>query len=152
LRASTVSVNSSRGNLAFVQGSGSYGRVGSGWYPGDTHKGDVARIILYMHVRHGLSISSGVIGDLNMFLRWHIEDPVDDFELNRNNVIYSYVNNRNPFIDHPEFAQLIWGTPSARNEVVRDIEPLPFVLVNEIVILQPVHYYEPKNQFMNFIQ
>lgn len=152
LRASTVSVNSSRGNLAFVEGSGSYGRVGSGWYPGDTHKGDVARIILYMHVRHGLSISSGVIGDLNMFLRWHMEDPVDDFEINRNNVIYSYVNNRNPFIDHPEFAQLIWGTPSARQEMIRDIEPFPFDLVNEIIILQPVHYYEPKNPFMNFIQ
>lgn len=152
LRASTVSVNSSRGNLAFVSGSGTYGRVGSGWYPGDTHKGDVARIILYMHVRWGLSISSSVIGDLNMFLRWHQEDPVDAFEINRNNVIYSYVNNRNPFIDHPEFATLIWGSVNTRQSVVKTVEALPFILTVEMVMLEPVHYYEPKNQFMKYIQ
>jgi len=44
-------------------------------------------------------------------MKWHLEDTVDDWERNRNNIIYyNYQNNRNPFIDHPEYAQLIWGT------------------------------------------
>ncbi|MFP4478854.1 MAG: endonuclease [Candidatus Izemoplasmatales bacterium] len=38
-----------------------------------------------------------------------MQDPVDDFELNRNNVIYDYQGNRNPFIDNPEYVDLIWG-------------------------------------------
>ena len=110
LRASTVSVNSSRGNLAFADGSGSYGKVGSGWYPGDTHKGDIARIVLYMNVRWGLTVSSSVIGNLSMFLEWHQEDPVDDFERSRNQIIFeSNQKNRNPFIDHPEFVGMIYG-------------------------------------------
>ena len=40
----------------------------------------------------------------------HKQDPVDSFEINRNNIIYNYQENRNPFIDHPEYVDLIWGT------------------------------------------
>jgi hypothetical protein len=46
---------------------------------------------------------------LNTLLQWHIDDPVDDFERNRNDVIYGYQNNRNPFIDYPEFVGMIFG-------------------------------------------
>jgi endonuclease I len=42
-------------------------------------------------------------------LEWNEFDPVDDFERHRNEVLYSYQGNRNPFIDYPEFANLIWG-------------------------------------------
>ena len=42
-------------------------------------------------------------------LEWHELDPVDDFERNRNNVIYSFQGNRNPFIDHPELVDFLWG-------------------------------------------
>ena len=42
-------------------------------------------------------------------MEWHELDPVDDFELNRNDVIYSYQGNRNPFIDHPELVDFLWG-------------------------------------------
>lgn len=112
LRASTNSVNSSRGNLAFVDGSGSYGKVGSGWYPGDDHIGDIARAVLYMHVRWGLNISSSVIGNLDMFIRWHEADPVSEFEIHRNQIIFETQNNRNPFVDNPEFVSLIWGNNS----------------------------------------
>lgn len=108
LRAANPGVNSSRGNHAFVEGSGSYGKKSGGWYPGDDDKGDVARIVLYMNVRWGLTINSS-IGNLDMFLRWHIEDPVDDFEIHRNQVIYEAQNNRNPFIDHPELVEMIYG-------------------------------------------
>ena len=108
LRASTARVNSSRGNVAFVEGAGSYKRIGTGWYPGDEHKGDVARIAFYMYARWGLEITSNGIGDLMMFIRWHQEDPVDEFEIHRNNVIYSYQGNRNPFIDRPEYVYMIF--------------------------------------------
>jgi hypothetical protein len=42
-------------------------------------------------------------------LQWHTDDPVDDYEINRNSVIYSYQENRNPFIDHPNLVNFIWG-------------------------------------------
>ncbi|RCL71185.1 MAG: hypothetical protein DBW73_05680 [Flavobacteriales bacterium] len=42
-------------------------------------------------------------------LEWHVQKPVDDFERNRNNAIYQFQNNLNPFIDHPELAAYIWG-------------------------------------------
>lgn len=47
---------------------------------------------------------------LTTLVLWHLEDPVDDWERNRNDIIYyDYQNNRNPFIDHPEFVDEIWG-------------------------------------------
>jgi endonuclease I len=49
------------------------------------------------------------MGDLSTLIEWHENDPVDDFEMNRNNVIESIQGNRNPFIDHPEFVNKIWG-------------------------------------------
>ena len=48
-------------------------------------------------------------GVRSTLLEWHQLDPVDDFERNRNDVIYSYQGNRNPFIDHPELVDYIWG-------------------------------------------
>ena len=49
------------------------------------------------------------MGDLATLLQWHIDDPVDDFERNRNNVIFGYQNNRNPFIDHPELVSYVYN-------------------------------------------
>ena len=45
---------------------------------------------------------------MTMLLRWSDEDPVSDKEIARNNAVYGYQNNRNPFIDHPEYAHMIW--------------------------------------------
>lgn len=112
LRASNPNINSSRSNIVFAAGSGSYGKVTNGYYPGDDHIGDVARIILYMHVAWNININ---VGNLNLFLSWHQQDPVDEFEKNRNEVIYNSQKNRNPFIDHPEIADLIWGTSANHN-------------------------------------
>jgi hypothetical protein len=52
----------------------------------------------------------GQIGDLATLLNWNQLDPSDDFEMNRNNYIYTWQVNRNPFIDHPNLADYIWGT------------------------------------------
>jgi uncharacterized repeat protein (TIGR02543 family) len=110
LKPVNPSINSSRGNDTYASGTGTYRKVMGGWYPGDQDKGDIARIILYMHLRYGLNIS--LVGNLNILLKWHEEDPVDAFELNRNQVIYSYQKNRNPFIDHPDLVHRIFGEPT----------------------------------------
>src|SRR5690554_3228564 len=107
LRAAVVSVNSSRSNYPFADGSGSHGKVSGGWYPGDEHIGDVARIVLYISVRYNLNLN--LVGNLEMFLRWHELDPVSDFELVRNDNIQNIQKNRNPFIDHPELVNIYFG-------------------------------------------
>jgi endonuclease I len=48
------------------------------------------------------------MGNLEVLLAWHELDPVDDFEMNRNDLIETYQGNRNPFIDHPEFVDKIY--------------------------------------------
>jgi len=52
----------------------------------------------------------GQLGDLALLLQWNHSDPSDDFEMNRNNYIYTWQINRNPFIDYPDLADYIWGT------------------------------------------
>lgn len=109
--------------------------------PQDSDKGDVARALLYMVAcynnydgstptpanpalklvnyvigdsSNGYSsdnIQSGYYGILQDILAWHHMDPVDDYEIHRNNLIYkNYQHNRNPFIDYPEWVDYIWGT------------------------------------------
>ncbi|WP_025724967.1 endonuclease [Acholeplasma granularum] len=111
LRAADTTVNSTRSNNIFINqvyNAGGFGNYGSQWYPGDNHRGDVARILFYMDIRWGALTDLSKIGDLNTLLQWHELDPVDAFEINRNNIIFSHQNNRNPFIDHPELANMIY--------------------------------------------
>lgn len=127
-------VNNRRSNYAFGEvGSASWtsrngsklgncivpGFSGTVFEPIDEYKGDIARALMYVSVRYYKEDSSwdtsdmttkSVIKDwaMEMLLRWHQEDPVDDKEINRNNAVYAIQKNRNPFIDYPEFAQMIW--------------------------------------------
>lgn len=105
------------------------------WQTWGDRKGDVARALLYMDVRyeggtHGVTgaaepnliltddpgliqsssnnLSVAYMGRLADLLRWHAEDPVDAKEQLRNEAVYSYQGNRNPFIDHPEWAACIF--------------------------------------------
>lgn len=114
LRVCDESINTSRGNVSFVNGSGAYNKTSSGWYPGDQWKGDVARMIFYLNIRYGEVISD--VGDLEVLLTWNIEDPVSAFEINRNNVFEAAQGNRNPFIDNPYLATLVWGGAAAENK------------------------------------
>ncbi len=124
IRPESNSVNSSRGNLKMGEVNGgsptkySNGviagyRAGDYFEPNDCSKGDVARIFFYMMVRYSQTDSSYPITrtaqSLQMLLEWHLLDPVDDLERVRNERAYGYQGNRNPFIDYPEFAELIWG-------------------------------------------
>ena len=111
LRASNPSLNSSRGNLSFVDGEGEARIIGSGWYPGDEDRGDVARIVFYVLMMWETNIN--LIGNLETFIKWHEEDPVDEFEIQRNQVIYAYQRNRNPFIDYPELVSIFYPTNEA---------------------------------------
>ena len=86
-------------------------------------KGDVARSVFYMAVRYNaLSVVNGDIadttvgqlGDLASLLTWNTLDPADDFEMNRNNYIYTWQVNRNPFIDYPDLANYIWGAKTGQ--------------------------------------
>ncbi|WP_370425117.1 endonuclease [Tenacibaculum dicentrarchi] len=125
LRPADISFNSQRSSKKFVAGSGNAGSVSGGWYPGDQWKGDVARMMMYMYLRYGNQClpSNVAIGSanpldsnmINLLLEWNVEDPVSDFEKQRNPIIESIQGNRNPFIDNPAFATQIWGGPQAEN-------------------------------------
>lgn len=129
LRPTDVTVNSTRGNLDFDNGGteqteapGNYYDSDS-WEPRDEVKGDVARMIFYMDVRYegdkgevDLELNNNVnngsapyMGKMSVLLEWNEQDPVDAREIRRNNIIFEqYQGNRNPFIDHPEWAEMIW--------------------------------------------
>jgi len=115
LRSIDIDVNSERSNYPFADGNGEYGLVGNNeqWYPGDDWKGDVARMIFYLNIRYGESFDN--VGGLDLFLKWNVEDPVSEFEMQRNNVIEAAQGNRNPFIDNPYLVTLIWGGSDAEN-------------------------------------
>ena len=131
LRPSDVQRNSSRGNKKFAIGSGANsGASNGGWYPGDEWKGDAARMMMYLYLRYGnrclptnvgIGNSSATPDDMiDLFLQWNAEDPVSNFEKQRNtyheNTLNPYAQgNRNPFIDNPRLATRIWGGPEAED-------------------------------------
>lgn len=114
LRSCDADVNSNRLNFPFADSSGTYKLIVETWYPGDEWKGDVARMILYLNIRYGETFNK--VGTLELFLKWNREDPVSEFEEQRNTVIFSAQGNRNPFIDNPYLATLIWGGEAAENK------------------------------------
>ena len=132
-------VNGQRSNYPFGEcASGSRltngkGRLGNSTFsgyngivfePDDEYKGDFARTYFYFATRYQNIMVSGITGESfnnttypsltswsqNLFIKWHRQDPVSQKEIDRNNAIYVHQNNRNPFIDHPELAEYLWGT------------------------------------------
>lgn len=109
LRAVTPSDNSSHSDRHFSQ----IGQFDS-FNPTDDHRGDVARILFYMETMYDhIELSNNPTGNMQLgyldeLLEWHLLDPVDDFEIGRNEKIYQTQGNRNPFIDHPEFTSYIY--------------------------------------------
>ncbi len=136
-------VNNKRGNYPYGPvGSTSWtsangSKVGSCSWPGysgtvfeprDEYKGDFARTYFYMEVRYWSEDSGWPGSDMtsgsqllpwaqSMMLAWDAADPVSAKETGRNNAVYQVQHNRNPFIDHPEYAQLIWGPASVQSPV-----------------------------------
>jgi endonuclease I len=97
------------------------GYTGIVFEPRDEYKGDFARNYFYMATRYynedgGWPGSDMVTGSQfkpwakAMLLIWAQEDPVSDKEISRNNAVYAIQHNRNPYIDHPEYANSVWGS------------------------------------------
>ena len=124
-----VTVSGTRGNLDFDNGGSAVSQAPGSYSdsdffePRDAVKGDVARMIFYKAVRYdggdgfanlepNNSVGNGsapAIGKLSVLLWWNSQDPPDSFEMRRNDVIYEqFQHNRNPFVDHPEWASSIW--------------------------------------------
>ncbi|QZT36687.1 endonuclease [Halosquirtibacter xylanolyticus] len=112
LRPADSGENTRRSNNDFGEEySGPAGNAGS-W------KGDVARSVMYMALRYNaLDVVTGnpdngtvgQLGDLTHLLAWHKADRPDDYEMHRNNVIYDWQKNRNPFIDFPDLVDYVFG-------------------------------------------
>ena len=125
IRPSESKTNSTRGNLKYGNVSGGSSATGNlsgalggyrtgGYYePLDNVKGDVARIVLYVYVRWGSAWGADnvteVFQSVDVLLEWCALDPVDTWEMGRNEVIEGIQGNRNVFIDYPEFAWLLFG-------------------------------------------
>lgn len=103
--------------------SGVSGYSGTVFEPINEFKGDIARMYFYFATRYentvagypfamfdGSSNKVFTTAFLNQLLAWHNQDPVSAREIARNNAIYARQNNRNPYIDHPEYVQAIWGS------------------------------------------
>jgi endonuclease I len=132
-------VNAERGNYPFgdcangsPRGTGKLGTCTHSGYSGtvfevaDEYKGDFARTYFYMVVRYMDRVGSWTQDKGNIvftnssykhltpwaisqLLEWHRNDPVSTLESNRNEAVYGIQHNRNPFIDHPELAEYLWG-------------------------------------------
>lgn len=113
------------GRLGTSTFAGYSGRV---FEPDDEYKGDLARSYFYMAAAYNDKIAGWnsdmlaqnaypVFSDwaLNVLLKWHRQDPVSQKEIDRNEAIYDAQNNRNPFIDHPEMVEYIWGNKKTEN-------------------------------------
>ena len=132
-------VNAERGNYPFgdcangsARGTGKLGSCTHSGYAGtvfevaDEYKGDFARTYFYMVIRYMDRVGSWTQDNgyvvftntsykhltpwaISQLLEWHRNDPVSTLESNRNEAVYGIQHNRNPFIDHPELAEFLWG-------------------------------------------
>jgi endonuclease I len=150
LRACDYGLNEDRASEKFAAGTGTAHDVsGSTWYPGDEWKGDVARMMMYMYLRYGSQCLPTNVGTgatvatdanmVNLFLQWNAEDPVSQVEDQRNTYLGSASNtygqgNRNPFIDNPYLATMIWGGTPAENR-------WPSLSVSQTDMLASVNIY-----------
>jgi predicted extracellular nuclease/endonuclease I len=132
LRPTDISVNQDRGNLDFDNSDTVYPDApdtridDDSFEPRNQVKGDVARMMFYMDTRYEgsgndttadlqlvdslTSIGTTELGRLCRLIEWHNGDPVDATEQLRNNTIYEYQGNRNPYIDHPEWVSILYQT------------------------------------------
>lgn len=136
-RPTLTSENSARGNSFYVEGKSS---TSSGWDPGAeswgdaTYRGDSARIIFYCVVassqlslvdKENDSASNNTMGKLSDLLKWNLNYQVTQRERNRNEGVEYIQGNRNPFIDHPEYACKIWGNYNEATKSICSGSPTP---------------------------
>jgi hypothetical protein len=145
------------------------GYTGTVFEPLDEYKGDFARTYFYMATRyeniisiwHSASNTAEAVFQansfpvyenwvVNMFLKWNTNDPVSQKEIDRNNAAYAIQKNRNPYIDHPEYANSIWGTnvgiSDSPAQVALQVYPNP--VSDACTITLPPDYNQQNNGFV----
>lgn len=152
IRAIDNQKNNSRSNRKFAAGEGDSKVLSNGlFYPGDEWKGDIARMMMYMHIRYPEQTPANNVGSgentysvemPNIFLEWNAQDPPSEPELVRNTVLQDMQGNRNPFIDNPYLATVIWGGPDAQDN-------WPQMKLSEIEIVKTELYPNPVRSVLN---
>lgn len=151
--------NNYRGNNPFgmvsnpTWTSGGSKGISSLFEPRDAQKGRTARAMLYFAIRYN-NPSYGLVtffGPQEAVLRtWCMQFLPDSIDIRRNNAIYTYQNNRNPFIDHPEFLERITSiantsvAPVVRN-LICDTTPVNTTLFQNDTFTYPVSLYNSGN-------
>lgn len=155
--ASAQSISTKCPNPRFRHGtpvSGQGGGCNHVFEPDDEFKGDLARTYFYMVTCYqnlnwqGNGTYTAAQGSyptlqpwaIEMLLRWHREDPVSQKERDRNDAVYKHQHNRNPFIDHPEMAEHIWGdkTEVAWSSSGTPVDPDPDPQPGEASLTSPI--------------
>ena len=124
--------------LGYIGSSNFSGYSGKVFEPVDQYKGDFARTYFYMVARYldknfnksengkvVFTYSNNTAGlttyAINLFLKWHRQDPVSQKEIDRNNAVYKNQKNRNPFIDYPYLVEYIWGEKKNETMVLDEL-------------------------------
>ena len=165
LRASEKAINSTRSDLDFDDVENYTGTIASDSYgnrwisakcfePRNEVKGDIARMLLYMTIKYydgGIVLTLtdsipttrtsegiGSLGKLSTLIKWNYLDPVDDSERKRHEEAYNIQKNRNPFIDHPEFVDLLYpnsyGEEIVNKKAIGDVINLINTIPSEIML------------------
>ena len=117
-------INGYRSNKPFAEGGETvvvFGHVtgckqtSSTFEPCDEAKGEVARSVMYGTVMYSYTMTQE-IDSIYLALKWHIEHPITTRDTKRNDVVYKNQGNRNPFVDHPEYACKIWGGTNSQTK------------------------------------
>jgi len=150
---------SQRGNM------NSYNHNGTVFEPIDEYKGDFARTYFYMSTRYYTEDSGWDDNDMvngsnlndwavDMLMDWHLQDSVSQKELDRNDAVYAIQENRNPFIDHPEWVSCVWGECDSGTENLPPIAnagPDQIVAENQLVTLNGSESYDEENIDLSYI-
>jgi len=143
------------------------GYSGTVFEPIDEYKGDLARTYFYMVTRYeNVVVSWNSFADaqptlngttfpcfdqwiLNVLLAWNAADPVSAKEIARNNAVYTIQNNRNPYIDHPEYVNTVWGgnVDITETPVQKTLKVYPNPVSESCTIVLPSEYKQQNNGF-----
>ena len=150
---------SQRGNM------NSYNHNGTVFEPIDEYKGDFARTYFYMSTRYYTEDSGWDDNDMvngsnlkdwavAMLMDWHLQDSVSQKEIDRNDAVYAIQENRNPFIDHPEWVGCVWGECDSGTENLPPIAnagPDQIVAENQLATLDGSESYDVENIDLSYI-
>ena len=142
-----------------------YGYEGTVFEPIDEYKGDFARTYFYMSTRYYTEDSGWDENDMvngadlkawavEMLMDWHFQDSVSQKEIDRNNAVYEIQENRNPFIDHPEWVDCVWGecnTGAENQPPVANAGPDQIVSENQLVTLDGSESYDEENIALSYM-